>query len=179
MLFNTSTYYRSLGSDERHSLAHHVRTHQCTVSIVVLKEWNQCGCYGSNLLRSDVHEVNLCWRYDWVVGILTAFHDFTYEVSVLLQWCITLTDNLCFLFFGRKINDIIVIDIADSVLNLAIRSLDKSEIIYLCVYTKRGDKTDVWSFRRLDRTETSVVCIVHVTYLKASTLTSKTARTEG
>ena len=41
LLFNTSTHDRSLIVKQRNSLAHHVRSHECTVGIVMLEERNQ------------------------------------------------------------------------------------------------------------------------------------------
>ena len=45
--------------EQGNSLAHHVRSHQRTVSVIMLKERNQRGCDRSDLLRGDVHQVNL------------------------------------------------------------------------------------------------------------------------
>ena len=41
LLLNTSTHDRSLVVKQRHSLAHHVRSHECSVGIVMLEERNQ------------------------------------------------------------------------------------------------------------------------------------------
>ena len=46
------------------------------------------------------------------------------------------------------------------------------------MYAKGGDETDIWSFRCLDSTETTVVRVVYVTHLKARTLTRETAWSE-
>ena len=44
LLLNACADNRSLAAQQRHSLAHHVRSHQRTVGIIVLKERNQrCG----------------------------------------------------------------------------------------------------------------------------------------
>ena len=39
--FDTSTHNRSFWTKQWNSLTHHVRAHQCTVSVIVLKEWNK------------------------------------------------------------------------------------------------------------------------------------------
>ena len=40
-LFNAGTDDRNLWVEQRYSLAHHIRTHKCTVCVVVLEERNQ------------------------------------------------------------------------------------------------------------------------------------------
>ena len=49
----------SFGTEEWNCLAHHVRTHECTVSIVVLEEWDEGSSNRCNLLWSNIDEVNL------------------------------------------------------------------------------------------------------------------------
>ena len=84
--------------EQRYSLANHVRSHQCTVSIVVLEEWNQrCSdrCY---LLWRYIHQVNISrWNYR-EVSILTALNNRTDKCTIIIQRCITLTESM----FGFK-----------------------------------------------------------------------------
>ena len=47
------------------------------------------------------------------------------------------------------------------------------------IYAERADKTDVRTLGSLDRTETAVVSVVHVSYLEACAFTRKTAGAEG
>src|SRR5687767_10391029 len=46
-------------ADQRHCLTLHVGSHQRTVCIVMLEEWNQRSTQTNNLVRSNVHEFNL------------------------------------------------------------------------------------------------------------------------
>ena len=82
------------------------------------------------------------------------------------------------LFLGSEIYHLVIVEVGNSVLHLSIRSLDESEMVNLCIYTERRDKSDVRTFRTLDRTQTTIVCIVNVTHLKSGTLTRQTARTK-
>ena len=59
LLLNTGTNNRCLVVEQRYCLAHHVRSHQCAVSVIVLQERNQAGSYRGNLLRSHVHKIHL------------------------------------------------------------------------------------------------------------------------
>jgi hypothetical protein len=49
--FHAGTDERGFTSNQRHRLALHVRSHQGTVGVVVLKERNQAGGDGHELLR--------------------------------------------------------------------------------------------------------------------------------
>ena len=60
---DTSTYNRLFRSQCRHSLTLHVRTHQCTVRVIMLQERNQ-GCSNRyNLTRTYVHIIYLFRRH--------------------------------------------------------------------------------------------------------------------
>ena len=60
----TSAYDRRLSVEERHSLAHHVTTHEGTVRIIVIKEGDQCGSDGADLHRRYVDEVYILGIHD-------------------------------------------------------------------------------------------------------------------
>ena len=83
------------------------------------------------------------------------------------------------LFFGCKIYNILVLQVNDTVVYLAIRCLDEAEVVDCSVNAKRRNKTDVRTLRALNRTETTVVGIVNVTHLETCTLTRQTARTKS
>ena len=156
---------------QRHSLAHHVRSHQCTVSIIVLQERNERGCNRSYLLRRHIHEVDLGRRNDGEVGILTALYDVTDKRSVIIQRGITLTDDIIGFVLSCQIDDLVIIEIGNSILHLTVRCLDKAKLIDLSIDTKRRNQTDVRTFRTLNRTEATIVSVMYVTNLKSCTLT--------
>ena len=145
----------------------------------MLQEWNQRSCDRSNLLRRDVHQFHLVRLYDRIICIATSLNLTTDKRSIIIQRSITLSYNLILLFFGRQINDMVIVKIHFTTSNFAVRSFDKAKIIDLCIHTQRRNQTNVRSFRRFNRTQTSIVCIVHVTHLKSGTVTRQTARTQG
>ena len=104
LTFDTCTYNRSFTLQQRNCLAHHVRSHQRTVSIVMFQERNQRCCNRGNLLWRYVHQLYLIRSYNRIIGILTGFYFVADESSVFIQRCITLSDNLLFFFFGCKVN---------------------------------------------------------------------------
>ena len=99
LLFDTRTYDRRFTANQRNCLTHHVRSHQCTVGVVVFQERNQRSCDRGNLLRSHIHQFNFRGRNNGIVGILTTLYFVTDEGSVVIQRSVTLADNLLFLFF--------------------------------------------------------------------------------
>ena len=137
----------------------------------MFKERDQRCSDRRDLCRRHVHKFNLIGSYDREVGVKTCFHTIVHERSVIIHGSITLSDDLAFFNFGCQVDYIIVVQIHLAVLNLAVGSLNESEIIDLGIDAERRDKTDVRAFRGLNRTETAIVGIVYVSNLEAGTLT--------
>ena len=179
LLFDTRADNRSLGMDKGHGLAHHVRSHQCAVSIVVLQEGNERSGDRGNLLRRNVHKFHFRGRHNGIVGILAAFYFIANEGAIGTKGRIALTDDLAFFFFGREINNVFVLEVYHRIGYLSVRRFDEAEVVDLSIYAERGDKTDVRTFRRLNRAEAAVVGIVYVANLETCTLAGQTAGAEG
>ena len=64
-------------------------------------------------------------------------------------------------------------------MHLTVGSLDEAQPVDAGIHAQGADKTDVRTFRRLDRAQAAVVRIVHVTDLEAGTVTGKTAGAES
>ena len=126
LLLNTGTHDRCFVMEQGHCLTHHVRSHQRTVSIIVLQERDQRSSDRSDLLRRDVHQVDIRRRHDGEVSILAALHHLTDKRTVVVQRRIALTDYVLSLFLGCQIDDLIIIEVSHTILNLTIRSLDEA-----------------------------------------------------
>ena len=185
LLFNTRSDNRRFGMDERHGLAHHVRSHECAVSIVVFEEGDERSSDRSDLLRSHVHEFHFGGSDHGIVCILTALHVLANEGTVGMKRSVTLTDDLAFFLFGAEVNHLVVVEVRlvnvvaffvflSAVFDHAIGRLDESEIIDFRINAERGDQTDVRSFRAFNRAKTTVVRVVYVAHLETGTLTRKT-----
>ena len=176
--------------NEGHGLAHHVRSHECAVGIVVFEEGNErCGDRG-DLLRCHVHEFHFGRSHHGVIGVLTALYVLANERSVGTKRGITLTNDFAFFFFGAEVDDLIIVEVGfvdvvtffvflSAVLYQTVRRLDESEIVDLGIDTKRGDQTNVRSFRAFDRAEATVVGVVHVAHFETGAFARKTSGTEG
>ena len=86
---------------------------------------------------------------------------------------------MAFLFLSGEVDNVLVVKVYYRILNLAVRSGDEAKLIDSGIHTERRDKTDVRTLRALDRTQTTVVCIVNVSNLETCALTRKTARAKG
>ena len=177
--FDTSTNNRSFGLQQRNGLSHHVWSHQRTVRVIMFQERNQRSGNRSNLLRRNVHQLNLIRSYNRIIGITTSFYFLTDESTVIVQRSITLSNDLVFFFFCRQVFDTFRRQINYSILYLTIRSYDKAQIVDLCIDTQRRDQTDVRTFRCFDRTQTTIMSIVYVSHLKTCTVTWQTTRTQS
>ena len=129
LVFKASTHDGSFRSEQRHSLTHHVRSHQSTVCVVILQERNQ-GCSNrGNLVRRNVDQVDILLRKDRIVGQTTSFHLLAQHV-VLVHRRVGLSDTLVvFLFGGQEYRRLVEEHLA--VLHTTIRSLNKAEMVDL------------------------------------------------
>ena len=62
---------------------------------------------------------------------------------------------------------------------LAIGSFDEAEFIDFSKGGKTGDQSNVWTFRRLNRTDPAVMGRMHVTNFEACTLPTQTSGSKG
>ncbi len=179
LFLDTGTYDRRLRSDQRYCLAHHVRTHQRTVGVIVLQERDERCRYRSYLARSYVHEVHLVRSHYRELGTQTGLDFRADERTVLAERRVTLGYHLVLLVLGGQIYHMVVVQIHYAVLHLAVRRLDEAQVIDLRIDTHGRDQTDVRAFRRLNRTETAVVGIVYVSHLESGAVTAQTAGTQS
>lgn len=92
----------------------------------MLKERDQRSSYRGYLLRRDVHKFNLFWRNYREIRITACLDTGAYKLTLLIVRSITLTNDLVLLFFGCQIFYLVIIEVDMAVLNLAIRSFNKS-----------------------------------------------------
>ena len=178
LLLDTGTHNRSLGTEQRYRLAHHVRAHQCTVRIIMLQEGNQRSCDRGNLLGRHIHQFYLSRFNHRIICILTSLDLAADERTVVIQRRVALSNNLVLLFFSSQVDNMFVIQVHLAVTDFTVRRFDEAQIVNLSINTQRRNQTDVRSFRCFNRTQTTVVGIVHVTHLESCTVTRQTAGTQ-
>ena len=174
--FKAGTDERTLRTHERNALTHHVRAHERTVCVVVFKERNETGSDGDHLHRRNVHVLDLGGRHIAELSLPAAGHLRFGERLVVVERSVGLGDHVLLFSVGREILDR-VRDLA--VADNAVRSLDETEAVDLGVEAEGRDKTDVRTFRRLNRADAAVVRRMHVADFEACALAGETARTES
>ena len=97
---------RRLGLEERHALALHVRTHERAIRVVVLEERNHAGGDRDDLLRRDVHQVDLAGGDLEEVAVL-ADGDLADEVVLVVDLGVGLGDDLALFLVGGEVLDLV------------------------------------------------------------------------
>ena len=125
-MLNARTYNRLLGTQARHTLALHVSAHQCSVRVVVFQERNQGRCAGHNLSRRHVHVLDAFGRSQDCFPIVTSRNEFLRETTVVIHFCIGLSNDVLAFFNSRQIMDFFG---RHTINNLAIRRLKEAVLI--------------------------------------------------
>ena len=64
-------------------------------------------------------------------------------------------------------------------MDLTVGGLDETELVDPCIDAEGRDKTDVRTFRGLDRAETAIMGVVNVSYLESSPVPGETSGAES
>ena len=72
--FHPGSHVGGLGPEERHRLPLHIGTHQGTVGVVVLQEWDQRSSHTDQLLGRNVDEIDLFPIFQHKVAGLPGIH---------------------------------------------------------------------------------------------------------
>ena len=172
---HAGTYQRLVGAQGRNSLTLHVRTHQCTVGVVVLEERDQRGSDGNNLLRRNVHQGDVFRRLDGEFVQVTYGNQLVDQLLLLVHRSRSLGDHVIGLFDGGQEHDVVG---DDAFLHHAVRAFQEAVLVGAGIGRQGVDQTDVRTFRSLDRAHTAVVGRVYVTDFEACTLTGQTTWAE-
>ena len=98
--FQPGSYDRSLRFNDRYSLAHHVRSHQGTVGIVVFQERNQRSRDRGNLVRGNIDQIDLFHFFHREVTVFTRFRPLVHKMAFTIYFRVSLCDHQSFFFFG-------------------------------------------------------------------------------
>ena len=126
LFFKAGADVRGIGHQQGNRLALHVRSHQGTVGVIVLKERDQPGRRADQLLGRNIHVGDVLRRIFLVVATATAKHEFLDKATILVQLGIRLGNDEILLFVAREIFHLIRNPAGN---HLAVRSLDKAIVI--------------------------------------------------
>ena len=177
LVLHTGTDNRSLSAQQRNCLTLHVRTHQRTVSVIVLKERDQRSSDGYYLFRTNVHQVNLRRRQGQYFILRTCSNTLAQEIAVIIQRFVGLCNDVLIFFISSHINNVFGYTIVVFI-NVAVRGFHKAVFVDNSKGGQRTNQTDVRTFRSLNRTHTAIVRVMHDTNFVACTLTRQTARAQ-
>ena len=173
---HTSSNKWSVGLNQRHCLTLHVCTHEGTLCVVMLQEWNEVGCNREKLTWRNVHVVNVLNRNlrrstkrtvevagtcnnAVCINNLAVCVNLNKLLRLRVNWGVSRSNNVILLLVCSHPDNVVRDNTA---CDLTIRSLDKAVLIYVSVQCQGADKTNVWSLRSLDWTHTGVVRVVNV-----------------
>ena len=149
-------------------MALHISAHQRTVSVVVFEEGDKSGSDRDDLLRANVHEVNIASVNLGGMLAKASSNAVVNKAVVLVKRLISLSNDKLFFFVSSHVNDLV----GDTIINnAAIRSLDESEAIDASIVRKGADKTDIGTFRRFDRAHATVMRVMNIADFEAGTFT--------
>ena len=94
---------RSVGAQQRHGLALHVRSHQRAVGVVVFEERNQAGGHRDELLRADVDVLDFVAVLQHEVAGLAGVDEIGHDAALLVQLHVGLRDDVLVFFPGRQV----------------------------------------------------------------------------
>ena len=128
---HAGTHVGGFRADQRHSLTLHVRTHEGTVSVVVLQEGNHGGSHGHHLTWGNIHVVDVGGVDHLNVPTFHADHNTLFgDVAVLIKRRVRLGDHVAvFLICGEVVNLIRQL----AVHNLAVGGFNEAEGVDLRV----------------------------------------------
>jgi len=151
---HAGAYYRDGGSHQRHGLALHVGAHEGTVGIVMFQEGNERGGDADELIRRNIHVVDL-FRFDGnEIAALAGGDHLPDKPAILVQRTIRLGDDKIFLLDGSHIADLVE---DPPVFYQAIGGFDKSELVDPGIGGKRDDEADIGPLRCFHRADPPVM----------------------
>ena len=100
-----------LRAEQGHGLAHHVRSHECAVGVVVFQERDErCGD-GGDLSGCHVHEFHLIGATMGKSASRRAFTRSLHEVAVVVERALALCNDLAFFDLGGEVYDLVVVEV--------------------------------------------------------------------
>ncbi len=172
---DAGAHQRLVGTQARHGLTLHVRTHQGAVRVIVLEERQQRGRHRHDLLRRDIHVLDLVRGRDRELFLVAAGDEVVAQAAFVVHGRVRLGDHVLALLDRGEVDDLLG-DLA--VLDLAVRRLQEAVAVGAGVHRQRVDQADVRAFRGLDRADATVVRRMHVAHLEAGAFAGQAARAQ-
>ena len=178
-MLHSGSYNRSLGHQQRHGLPLHVGSHQRPVGVVVFKEGDHRGSNGYYLLWRYVHIIDHFPREQIdLTAHASGGYLHIHKVAFRIQRFIGLSNDFILFVISGQVMNFICYPSCGFIYN-PVRSLNKSIFIDHSIGGERSDQPDIRAFRRLDRTHSSIMRMVDVTYFESGSFSGKTTRSQS
>ena len=153
--FHPRTDERLFRTQQRHSLALHVRAHERAVGVVMLEEGNQCGGNGHHLTGRNVHQGHFIGIGLKHIAVGGAHGDvFVRQAAFAVHGGVSLRDALVLFARGVQMHDLVGnLAVPDD----AVRRFNKAELVDLGIGCQGHDQADVRAFRRFNGADAAVV----------------------
>ncbi len=172
---HTGADQRLLGADRRHALTLHVRTHQRAVRVVVFEERNQRRRDRNDLLRRNVHVVDVFRRRLLEFVLVPHVDEVADELTFRIELRTRLRDHVLGFVDRRQVLDLVRDFAAD---HFPIRRFEETVFVRARIRREAVDQTDVRTFRRFDRTDATVVRRMHVAHFETGALARQATRSK-
>ena len=174
--FDARTDQWFFGAQARHGLTLHVRTHQSAVRIVMLQERNQRSGNRHHLTGRHVHVLYAVGSRQNGFAFFTAGNQFVFQFAgFLINFRVRLRNYITSFFNCRQIIDFVS---HFTVHHATVRRFQEAVIVGARINRQRVNQTNVRTFRRFNRTNTTIVGRMHVAHFKARTFACQTARAQ-
>ena len=173
--FDARTDNRFFRTETGNALTLHVGTHQSTVRVIVFQERNQGSSNGNDLCRSHVHVLNAFGTHQDEFAFITAADELVAQVALVIDGSVSLSNNVVAFIDCREVGDFVGYVTVD---HFSVRCLKETVVVQTRIKSQRVNQTDVRTFRRFNRADTTVVSRMHVSNFEACALTSQAARAQ-
>ena len=174
--FDTGADHGLFRTQHRHGLARHVGAHQCAVRVIVFEEGNQRGSHRHDLRGRHVHVLDTVSGDQRRFTLFARRDQLAREAAFGVEFGVGLGDDVLAFFDCREVIDF-GSDLAFA--HATVRRFDEAILVQARIQGQRVDQADVWTFRRFDRADATVMGHVHVTHFKACTFARQTTRAKG
>ena len=167
----------SLDLQQGNSLAHHVRTHERAVGIVILEEGNQRRRDPHHLPGRNIDKLYIIDADELEFTVAASQGHISYKLAGGVDLGVGWSQPAVFLLVCAKIDGALVrhLPLAD----LEVGRRQETVLIHFRVDAQGRDQTDVGSLGRLDRANSSVVRDVNIPHLEAGALPVQPPGPEG
>ena len=172
LCLHAGSHNRGFCGQKRHCLTLHVGSHQSTVGIIILKEWDQRRSHRKYHLRRNVHIIEHSSFVFLCLFAETTGYILSDEISVLIQRLISLCYMVIILFICSHIYNLVCDTriLRIGFINYTVWSLHEAILIDSCIRCKGVDQTNVRTFRCLNRAHSSVMRVVDISYLESGSV---------